>query len=108
MSQVQVNLSRGFLLKQYTVLLFKRSCATITFSPPLIIKYPPWSYSHSPADLKAFLFKRFVEQIFDLRNIQKPVETFSIPFKDRRFRVNPKEEKLILKMVDFLREGENL
>ena len=35
-----------------------------------------------------------IEQIFDLRNIQKPVETFSIPIKDRRFRVNPKRRRI--------------
>ena len=35
-----------------------------------------------------------IEQIFDLRNIQKPVETFSIPIKDRRFRVNPKGRRI--------------
>ena len=35
-----------------------------------------------------------LEKIFDLRNLQEPVETFSIPIKDRRFRVNPKGRKI--------------
>ena len=35
-----------------------------------------------------------LEKIFDLRNLQKPVETFSVPIKDRRFRVNPKGRKI--------------
>ena len=35
-----------------------------------------------------------LEKIFDLRNLQEPIETYSIPIKDRRFRVNPKGRKI--------------
>ena len=35
-----------------------------------------------------------LEKIFDLRNLQEPIETFSIPIIDRRFRVNPKGRKI--------------
>ena len=62
-------------------------------------KLPVTTGNQIPIDDK-FLLKpakaaaNVIEQIFDLRNLQKPVETISVPIKDRRFRVNPKGRKI--------------
>ena len=40
-------------LNTYTWLLDMRSCAIITFSLPLMTKYPPWSNTHSPILVKS-------------------------------------------------------
>ena len=53
------------ILKQYTRFSAARSCPITVFSDPLIIKYPPASYLHSPVCVLSKCLYWFKTQILD-------------------------------------------
>src|SRR5690348_10536527 len=60
-----VGLGCGFL-KTCTIFAALRSCAIKTFSLPLMIKYPPWSYGHSFQPYSSSSSMSFKLQYLDL------------------------------------------
>ena len=71
-------LEGGFFSKQYTLLLLSRSWAMMTFSLPLITKYPPWSYVHSPSSVNSWSVFSFNTQNLDRSMIGTiPMNTLS-------------------------------
>ena len=62
----------------YKILLIFFSWDNTTFSLPLIIKYPPWSYGHSPNSDNLTESKLFNKHSFEWIMIgMKPILTFS-------------------------------